>query len=113
FFVVLGARIDLRALAHSRDDVVFLVVLSVAMAAVPILTAKIMRLPLSSGLLATAAMGVPAAIVAIGLPAGQLRPGQAAAIVGAAAVSLAVAAVGAYRIGERASITQHARDDEE
>jgi Kef-type K+ transport system membrane component KefB len=111
FFVVLGARIDLRALVHSRDDFLLFVLLAAAMTLVPVLTAAIVRLPLSSGLLAAAEMGVPSAIAALGLASNVLRPGQAAAIIGAAAVSLAVASVGAFRIGAGASINRPEPDD--
>jgi Kef-type K+ transport system membrane component KefB len=113
FFVVLGARLDLRALVHSRDDFLLFVLLAATMTIAPVLTAAIMRLPVSSGLLATAEMGVPSAIAALGLATDVLRPGQAAAIVGAAAVSLAVASVGALRIGASASVNRRAPDDEE
>ena len=58
-----------------------------------------MRLPIAYGLLASAQLGVPSAVAAIGLSTGELRPGQASAIVGAAAVTLLVATVGATRSG--------------
>jgi len=99
FFVVLGAGIDLRALARSREDLGLLALLAAASIAVPVLVAVIMRIPAPFGLLASAELGVPAAVSAIGLSTGMLRPGQAAAIVGAAAISLAAAAVGAALIG--------------
>ena len=70
-----------------------------------------MRLPVSSGLLAAAEMGVPSAVAALGLASNVLRPGQAAAIIGAAAVSLAVASIGAFRIGASASINRPEPDD--
>jgi Kef-type K+ transport system membrane component KefB len=95
FFVVLGARIDLRALAHSIDDVRLLVLLALAGSLVHIAVAWIRRLPVPYGMLAAAQLGVPSAVASIGLSTGDLRPGQGAAIIGAAAISLAVAAVGA------------------
>jgi Kef-type K+ transport system membrane component KefB len=106
FFVVLGARIDLRALVQSRDDLVLFGALAVAMAIVPIGVAAAVRLPLSSGLLAAAEMGVPAAVAAIGLASGALQPGQAAAIIGAAAVSLAVATFGSFRLEANPSVSR-------
>ena len=111
FFVVLGARLDLRALVHSRDDFLLFVLLAIAMTLVPVLTAAVVRLPVSSGLLAAAEMGVPSAIAALGLASNVLRPGQGAAIIGAAAVSLAVASIGAFRIGASASISRPGPDD--
>jgi Kef-type K+ transport system membrane component KefB len=94
FFVVLGAHIDLRALVHSRDDLVLFAVLSAGTTLVPVVVAALVRLPLWSGLLAAAELGVPAAIAAVGLANKALTPGQAAAVVGTAAFSLAVATVG-------------------
>jgi len=111
FFVVLGARLDLRALVHSRDDLLLFALLAVGTTLVPIATAAIMRLPLSSALLAAAEMGVPSAVASLGLATNVLRPGQAAAIVGAAALSLAVASVGAIRLGASPSLNRRAPDD--
>jgi hypothetical protein len=50
-------------------------------------------------------MGVPSAVASLGLASNALRPGQAAAIVGAAALSLAVASVGATRLGPNPAVT--------
>jgi Kef-type K+ transport system membrane component KefB len=99
FFVVLGARIDLRALVHSREDLVLFAALAAGTSLVPLAVAAIVRLPVTSGLLAAAEMGVPSAVASLGLESGALRPGQAAAIVGAAALSLAVTSFGAIRLG--------------
>ncbi len=99
FFVVLGARIDLRALVHSRDDLLLFALLSIATTLVPLLAAALVRLPMTSGLLAAAEMGVPSAIASLGLATNALRPGQAAGIVGAAALSLVATSVGAFRLG--------------
>jgi hypothetical protein len=63
-----------------------------------------MRISLGHGLLATARLGVPAAVASIGLASDVLRPGQGAAIIGAAAVSLAVASIGASMIGGTSGI---------
>lgn len=111
FFVVLGARIDLRALVHSRDDLVLFALLAITTTAVPIAAAAIVRLPITSGMLAAAEMGVPAAVASIGLAANALRPGQAAAIMGAAALSLLVASFGATRLGANPTINLRAPDD--
>ncbi len=112
FFVTLGARIDMRALVHSRDDVLLFVALAVATTLIPVLAAAVVRLPLSSGLLAAAEMGVPSAVASLGLASGALRPGQAAAIVGAAALSLASAAIGAIRLGLNPRLNSRAPDAE-
>jgi Kef-type K+ transport system membrane component KefB len=110
FFVVLGARIDLRALVHSRHDLLLFALLAVATTGVPLVTAAIMRLPLTSGLLAAAEMGVPAAVASLGLATNALLPSQAAAIMGAAVVSLAVASYGAMRLGPSPPISPRAPD---
>jgi Kef-type K+ transport system membrane component KefB len=112
FFVVLGARLDLRALVQSRDDLFLFALLAIGTTLVPVTAAAIVRLPLSSGLLAAAEMGVPSAVASLGLATGALRPGQAAAIMGAAVLSLVVACVGAVGVGASPSINPHAPDDE-
>jgi len=112
FFVVLGARIDVRAMLHSRDDILLFGALSLATAFVPIVAAAVVRLPLSSGLLAAAEMGVPSAVAALGLTTGVLTPGQAAAIIGAAAVSLAVATAGSFRLQANPAVNPTGPDDE-
>ncbi len=99
FFVVLGARIDLRALVHSRDDLLLFALLAIATTLVPLIAAAIVRLPITNGLLAAAEMGVPSAVASLGLATNALRPGQAAAIVGAASLSLIATSVGAIRLG--------------
>jgi Kef-type K+ transport system membrane component KefB len=111
FFVVLGARLDLRALVDSRDNLVLLALLAIAATVVRVATAAIVRLPVASGLLAAAEIGVPSAIASLGLATGALEPGQAAAIMGAAALSLGVAAVGAARLGVHRSVNPRAPDD--
>jgi len=103
---------ELRALVQSRDDLLLFALLAIGTTLVPVTVAAIMRLPLSSGLLAAAAMGVPSAVASLGLATGALRPGQAAAIMGAAALSLLVACVGAVRLGTSPSINPRAPDDE-
>jgi len=95
FFVVLGAQISLRALVTSPGDLLLAVTLSVAIVAVHVVAGLLARLPLGSGLVATAQMGVPAAVVAVGLASRILTAGQAAAILAATLVSVGVMAVGA------------------
>jgi Kef-type K+ transport system membrane component KefB len=106
FFVVLGARINLRELVQSRDNLVLLVVLTVGATLVPMAVAAFMRLPVWSGLLATAELGVPSAVAAVGLANGALNPGQAAAIVGTAVISLAVASVGGSLLASRSEVSR-------
>ena len=102
FFVVLGAQISLRALVTSPGDLLLAVMLSIAIVAVHVAAGLIARLPLGSGLVATAQMGVPAALVAVGLTTRILSPGQAAAVLAATLVSVGVMAVGARRLAAEA-----------
>ena len=95
FFVVLGAQISLRALVTSPADLLLAVALSIAIVAVHVAAGLVARLPLGSGLIATGQMGVPAALVAVGLQTRLLTPGQSAAILAATLVSVGVMAVGA------------------
>jgi Kef-type K+ transport system membrane component KefB len=107
FFVVLGAQLDLRALVRSRDDMLLLALLAAAGVLAHVGGALVTRLPMAYGLLASAQLGVPSAVAAIGLSTGELRPGQASAIVGAAAVTLLVATVGATMSGYSPTPTEH------
>ena len=58
------------------------------------IAARVVRLPAAAGLLATAQLGVPSAVAALGLARGYLDQGQAAAVIVAALVSLAAATLG-------------------
>jgi Kef-type K+ transport system membrane component KefB len=95
FFVVLGAQINLRALVTRPSDLVLAVGLSAGLILVHVLAALCGRLSLGSGLVACAQMGVPAAVVAVGLSTRILTPGQAAAILAATLVSVGAMAIGA------------------
>jgi Kef-type K+ transport system membrane component KefB len=95
FFVVLGARLDLRGLFSDAELVAFAAVLVALNVLVHVLAARLLRLPRAAGLVATAQLGVPSAIVALGLPLGVLTGPQAAAIVVAALASIAVCSLGA------------------
>jgi hypothetical protein len=66
------------------------------------------RQPLGAGLAATAQLGVPAAVVTLGLQKGILTSGEGAAIVMAALVSLAVTAIGVTLLGRGATEAQPA-----
>jgi Kef-type K+ transport system membrane component KefB len=95
FFVVLGARLDLSGLVN--DPATFglagaLVALNVAIHSV---AALLTRQSPAGGLLATAQLGIPSAVIALGLPAHVITQNQAGAILAAAVLSLPVCAVGA------------------
>ena len=108
FFVVLGANIDLRAL-YSRPILIALAaLLAVCNAAVHVLAALLTRQPLGAGFAATAQLGVPAAVVALGLHYHVITSGQASAIVAAALLSLPTTAAGVTLLGRRAASAQSA-----
>ena len=95
FFVLLGAKLNLRALS---DTVGLALVLAGCTVAVHVVVSWVIRAPAAVGLLASAQMGVPAAAIALGLPAGALDQGQASAIFCASLVSIGVCVVGAARL---------------
>ncbi len=101
FFVLLGARIDLRGLF--RDPAMIALTLSLVglTVAVHVVAARLTRQPFAAGLLASAQLGVPSAIVALGLTAHVITPTQGAAIVAAALISLAVCGTGAVLLARR------------
>jgi Kef-type K+ transport system membrane component KefB len=104
FFVLLGAKLDLRALGNSHRAVILAVLLAALAIALHVLVAVLIRAPRAVGLLASAQMGVPAAVIALGLPAHAIDQGQASAIFCAALVSVGACAAGAaiLRRGEAA-----------
>ena len=95
FFVLLGSRLDLRALGRSDRAVLLAVVLAAMAIGVHLLVSRMIRAPLAVGLLASAQMGVPSAVIALGLPSGAIDQGQASAIFCAALVSIGACAAGA------------------
>ncbi len=99
FFVVLGAQINMRSLFSSRGDLWLLAMLVVGATTAHVLTALITRQPIGAGMVATAQLGVPAAVASIGLATHALREGQGAAIIGAAAISLILASIGSSLLG--------------
>ena len=95
FFVLLGAKLDLRALGSDRQAVILAVVLATLAILAHVLVSLLIRAPVAVGLLASAQMGVPAAVIALGLPAHAIGQGQASAIFCAALASIAACAAGA------------------
>ncbi|MBI2684005.1 MAG: cation:proton antiporter [Actinobacteria bacterium] len=95
FFVVLGARLDLRALVSEDGALALLALLVAGNVVVHLAGAVALRIRAAAGLVATAQLGVPAAIVALGATTGTIRPAVGAAIMAGALVSLAVCSVGA------------------
>jgi Kef-type K+ transport system membrane component KefB len=94
FFVVLGARIDIRSLSESGALIGLAVLLIAFDVAIRLAAAVVTRQPVAAGLAATVTLGVPAAAVTLGLQAGVISPGAGAAIMVAALASIAVSGVG-------------------
>ncbi len=95
FFVVLGARINLRGVVEHPAMLGLALALAVLTAGVHVLGALGTRQRPGAGLLASAQLGVPSAIVALGLSAHLITDTLAAAIVAASVASLATCAAGA------------------
>ena len=102
FFVALGARLEFGALLGSGKALLLLAGLVVAATTLHVLVAIVLRRPVAVGLLATAALGVPSAVVSIGLAQGVLDAGQAAAIVSAVLATIAVSAAGGALLSRHA-----------
>jgi len=95
FFVLLGAKLDLRALGHGDHAVALAGLLIGCALAIHVVAARAIRAGVAVGLLATAQMGVPAAVIALGLAQHTIDQGQASAVFCAALVSIAATSVGA------------------
>lgn len=95
FFVLLGAKLNLRALSSGHHAVLLAFVLAAVAILVHVLASLAIRSPRAVGLLASAQIGVPAAVIALGLPAHALDQAQASAIFCAALVSIGACSAGA------------------
>ena len=94
FFVVLGARIDIRSLASHGSLIGLAGLLIVFDVGLHLVAALLTRQETAAGLAATVQLGVPAAVVAIGLQQGVVSPGAGAAILVAALASIGVSGAG-------------------
>jgi Kef-type K+ transport system membrane component KefB len=101
FFVVLGARLDVGALLDHPDLLLVTAALIVLTLAIHVLSAIVTRLPVSAGLIATAQLGVPAAVVQIGLAEHVITPALGAAITVAALATLGLCALGTGLLASR------------
>jgi Kef-type K+ transport system membrane component KefB len=104
FFVVLGARIDVRELGTNGSLIAFAGLLIAFNVAIHLAAALLTRQPAAAGLAATVQLGVPAAVATLGLQEGVISPGLAAAIVAAALLSLAVSGVGVALLARRQGV---------
>ncbi len=94
FFVVLGARLDVGGLFGDPALLALVGVLVALNVAIHLLAATLLGRTPTAALAATAQLGVPAAVAAIGLSEHVLSPGAATAIVAAALLSLGVCSAG-------------------
>ena len=108
FFTTLGARLDLGAFIHEPRTIVLGVALLIGSTLIHVLVAAIWRLPVATGLLATAQLGVPAAVASVGLATGAVDVGQASAVMAAAVGSLIVCAIGGALLGNTRPLTDAA-----
>jgi len=105
FFVVLGARLDLRVLGERPSRLVVAGGLLAASLILHLVVARLTGQGLPAGRVASAQLGVPAAVAALGLSEGVIDPGVAGAIVVAALGSLAACSAGAALMARAPSAT--------
>ncbi len=103
YFVVLGARIDVRELVQHGSLLALAALLAVLNVALHAVAAVATRQSLAAGLAATVQLGVPAAVVSLGLQGGMLSPGAGAAIMVAALASIGSSEVGVALLARRAT----------
>ncbi len=101
FFVVLGARLDLRAIASQPSLVALAAAIIALNVGIHLAAAALTRQPIGAGLAATAQLGVPAAVVTLGLQEHVISPGVGGAIVVAALASLAATVAGTALMREK------------
>ena len=103
FFVVLGATLDLRALAGSNSAMALALVLAAVAVAVHVAAAVLRgeRHRVATGLTASAQLGLPAAAASLGLTSGALSPAVAAALVAAGCLTLIPSIAGADLLARR------------
>ncbi|WP_067720469.1 cation:proton antiporter [Nocardia yamanashiensis] len=96
FFIWLGARLNLREFGEHPS----LILLGLALGAAAVLAHIAMRLlrqPVPLGALASAQIGVPVAAVTVGTQMHVLKPGEPAALMLGALITIAAAAIGSRR----------------
>jgi Kef-type K+ transport system membrane component KefB len=106
FFVDLGAKLDVRALVSTASNIELALMIFVASIIVHATVSKLVKLPIASGLMATAQLSLPAAIVSLGMSSHTLNSGQGAAIVGASILSLISCSIGAALMNRIADAEQ-------
>ena len=104
FFVVLGAKLNFGTLFQSASYLELTALIAVATIGVHLLVARMVKLPMYSGLAASAQLGLPAAIVSLGLNSGVINSGQGSAIIAAALLSLISTTIGTKLLAKNAAL---------
>jgi Kef-type K+ transport system membrane component KefB len=103
FFVLLGATLDIRALADSPSAIALALLMGGGSVAVHLTATRVApageRLPI--GLAASAQLGLPAAAAVLGLGTAALSPAVAAAFVAGACLTIVPAAIGGDLLARR------------
>jgi Kef-type K+ transport system membrane component KefB len=102
FFVWLGASINLRDLAHHPNYIWVGVLLGLG-AVLAHSAPSLAKQPLSLGLLSSAQLGVPIAAATIGAQEHLLHPGESAALLLGAIITIAAATIGGSRAAAASS----------
>lgn len=105
FFVHLGAQINLSDLLRSPRALALAGALAGVAIAIHVVAALVWRLPVAMGLVASAQLGVPSAVVSIGLATRQLTAAQGAAVMAALLATLAACAAGRAMLGRGGLLT--------
>jgi Kef-type K+ transport system membrane component KefB len=102
FFVLLGTKLNVRDLFSDPSNLALAVSVAAFNVGVHLVAVLASRQRPAAGLVASAELGVPAAVVALGLAEHVLTAGQGAAIVVAALLSVGICAAGAQLLARRA-----------
>ncbi len=98
FFVLLGTKLDLRAMVSDPRAIGLAVAMAVGSVVVHVLASLVTgggRRRLPAGFMASAQLGLPAAAASLGLASGKMAPALAAALVAGGCLTLIPALVGA------------------
>jgi Kef-type K+ transport system membrane component KefB len=104
FFVWLGASLDLRAFGDHPGMIGLGIALGLAAAATHVIGGRVLGQPIPLALLACAQLGVPVAAATVGTQLGVLRPGEAAALMLGALITIGLAVLGGG-LATRAGLT--------
>ena len=111
FFIWLGSSLDLRDLARHPSFIMLGLLLGVGAVAAHLVT-RLIGQPLPIGALTSAQLGVPVAAATVGSQLNLLVPGEAAALILGALVTIAATAV-AGGLSVRSGLTDHAASTEQ